>query len=131
MKKTIIITVLLIAVLAGGFYTLNSYIYKEKQADVSEFTPQRMTLTGKQVCLPHKDTSGPQTLECAFGMQADNGFYYALDFGLMSQTPPEVLNGERFRASGVFTPIEMLSSDHMRKYDIVGVFTVTDSFEKI
>lgn len=131
MKKTIIIISVIVLALVGAFYAFNSYIYNEKQAGTENFEPQRMTLTGKQACLPHKDKTGPQTLECAIGMQADNGFYYALDFGLMSQTPPELYGGESFRASGIFTPIERLSSDYMQKYDIVGIFSVTDSFEKI
>jgi len=89
--------------------------------------PYRATLTGVQVCLPHKDTSGPQTMECAFGMKTDDGKHYALDLVLMSQTPPEIQNGQRFSASGLVTPIENLSSDHWQKYDIVGIFSVTDS----
>jgi hypothetical protein len=44
-----------------------------------------LTLTGTYLCLPHRDTSGPQTLECALGLQTDNGDYYAI--GLFSPNP--------------------------------------------
>jgi len=33
---------------------------------------------GKLVCLPHKNQSGPQTAECALGIQADDGKYYGV-----------------------------------------------------
>ncbi len=121
---------LVVLTLVGIFYAFNSYIYYEKQGNSEIPTPQRMTLSGKYVCLPHKDTSGPQTKECAIGLHADNGFYYALDFNLMSQTLPKLTPGERITASGVFTPIEYLSSDHWQKYNVVGIFSVTDSVKK-
>lgn len=37
-----------------------------------------VALSGEIVCLPHKDTSGPVTLECAYGLLADDGRYYGL-----------------------------------------------------
>lgn len=39
---------------------------------------ERITISGTMICLPHKNTNGPQTLECAMGMKADNGKNYAL-----------------------------------------------------
>ena len=93
--------------------------------------PSRASLTGEYLCLPHTNSSGPQTDECAIGMKADDGKYYALDFNLMSETPPQLSLGDRFSANGTLTPIEMLSSDHWRKYPVVGIFSVTDSVEKI
>lgn len=35
-------------------------------------------IQGEVVCLPHKNTDGPQTLECAFGLKDKDGLYYAL-----------------------------------------------------
>lgn len=110
-----------------GFKSLNNHIYKEKQENPSEIASYRANLSGTQTCLPHKDTSGPQTLECAIGFKTDEGKYYSLDFTLMSQIPPEIQSGDRFSAWGLVTPIEILSSNHLQKYDIVGVFSVTDS----
>lgn len=37
-----------------------------------------VTITGTVLCLPHKDTSGPQTLECAYGLKDSDGKYYGL-----------------------------------------------------
>ncbi len=88
---------------------------------------ERATLTGVQVCLPHRDTTGPQTLGCAIGMKTTDGKYYALDFNLMSQNPPTIPNGKTFTASGILTPAEALSSDQWQKYNMQGILSVTDS----
>lgn len=96
-----------------------------------ETLPKRMTLSGTYLCLPHVDTSGPQTLECAFGIKTDDGTYYALDFMLMSQLAPNVPMNARITANGLLTPIERLSTDHWRKYPIKGIFSVTDSVEVV
>ncbi len=124
-SKNIIITIIIILVLAvlAGFYFLN----RNKPVENISYTPYRGTLTGIQTCLPHKDTSGPQTLECAIGMKTDAGDYYSIDFSLMSQIPPEIQSGQRFSANGLITPIENLSSDQWQKYNVKGIFSVTDS----
>jgi len=94
-------------------------------------SPQRMSLAGTYLCLPHKDQTGPQTDECAAGLKTDDGTYYALDLGLSSQTIPLLAPGDRVKANGVFTPIERLSTDHWRNYPIIGIFSVTDSLERL
>lgn len=35
-------------------------------------------IKGTTLCLPHKDTSGPQTLECAIGFKDQKGQHYFL-----------------------------------------------------
>lgn len=37
-----------------------------------------VTLEGTIVCLPHRDTTGPQTMECAYGLHGEDNNYYAL-----------------------------------------------------
>lgn len=39
---------------------------------------QSMEFEGIVVCLPHKNTDGPHTLECAAGLKTDNETYYNL-----------------------------------------------------
>lgn len=131
MKKALFLIAAVIVLLVVGFFALNSYIYNEKQGDGNPVEAYRGTLTGEYVCLPHKDTSGPQTMECALGMRTDSGEYYALDFTLMSQMDPGVENGDRFTATGLITPVELLSTDHWQKYNMVGIFSVTDSVQKL
>lgn len=128
MGKIIFGAIAVVALLGGGFFVLNQHIYNVKQEqDPQAFEPYRATLTGEQACLPHRDTSGPQTLECAIGLRTDAGEYYAIDMNLMSEEHAQVQNGERFTANGLVTPIERLSTDHWRKYQVEGIFSITDS----
>lgn len=129
-KKAVIAVVAILALLVATFFAFNAYIYNQKQ-DGALVERYRGTLTGMQTCLPHKDTDGPHTMECAIGMKTDAGEYYALDFAAISQIPPIIQDGDRFKANGMITPIEMLSTDQWQKYDIVGIFSVTDSVEKL
>lgn len=129
MKKFLLLFGAVALVVLIGFFALNSYIYTEKQGDGGTVERYRGTLEGETVCLPHRNTDGPQTLECAIGMRTDAGEYYAVDFSLLSQERPPVETGVRLRANGLITPIEMLSTDQWNIYDIEGVFSVTDSVE--
>lgn len=130
MKKALSLLVLAVIVLVAGFYALNAYIYAEKQrgADVTSY---RGTLTGEQVCLPHADTDGPHTMECALGMKTEVGEYYALDFANVPEGMPALQTGQRFRATGLITPVEMLSSDHWKKYAIEGILSVSEPVEAL
>jgi hypothetical protein len=85
--------------------------------------PKQVTVTGIWECLPHKDTNGPQTMECAFGIQADDGSHYAIDTRLMSEYPVDYATGSRVRVQGTLTPVEALSS--IQKYDIKGIVSAT------
>ena len=90
----------------------------------------RATLSGVYLCLPHVDTTGRQTDECALGLKTDVGAYYAVDFNQMPEAQAQLAMGDRFQANGTVTPIERLSTDHWQKYPIEGIFSVTDSLEK-
>lgn len=103
---------------------------KEGPADDISFEPYRSTLSGEMVCLPHRDPN-VQTKECVRGMKTDTGEYYAIDFALMSQIPPDLSVGDRFSGNGVVTPIERLSTDYWQQYRVEGIFSVTDSVEKL
>ena len=79
-----------------------------------------VTLRGEIVCLPHRNTEGPQTMECAFGLKTANGFY-----ALSSQQnviPPET--GKSVEVKGVMVPAQAINSDQWQKYNIVGVVEV-------
>jgi hypothetical protein len=131
MKKFLAIIVLVFVILLAGFYALNTYIYNEKQGDGAEVSSYRGTLSGEVVCLPHAGTSGPTTMECAYGLRTDVGEHYALDLAAMSQEAAPLETGERITANGLITPVEMLSSDYWQTYDIEGIFSVTDSLERL
>lgn len=88
--------------------------------------PERMTLTGEYVeCLPEHDNFSEDV--CIPGIKTDDGRYYAINFMLMSQmmeTP--LVAGQRFRANGVVTPIEMLSAAQWQQSIATGIFSVTE-----
>jgi hypothetical protein len=86
--------------------------------------PQRRTIVGYWECLPHKDRTGPQTLECAFGIAVDQSDgHYAVDTRLMGAYPIDFPTGTKVRVSGVVTPADQLSST--QKYDIDGIIRAT------
>lgn len=89
--------------------------------------PTRTTIIGTYECLPHRDTSGPQTAECAFGIKEDGtGKHYAIDTRLMASTSWQGMpTGAHIRIEGVLTPIETISSKLGQKYDIVGIIGAT------
>ncbi len=88
--------------------------------------PYRATLEGEYTCLPPKNTTGPQTLECALGIKDTSGDYYALDTNVLETDELNNLpTGSLIKVEGMITPIEMLSSDHWQKYDAKGIMTVT------
>jgi hypothetical protein len=125
--KPIVVTIGILVVIVAGFFAINSFIYKEKQGDgPGVVMPYQATLTGVETCLPHKDTSGPQTLECALGIKTDSGEYYALDLNDAPEAQAIIAGGKRFVASGTITPVEMLSSNNWQKYDVEGILSVTE-----
>jgi hypothetical protein len=132
MKKTLLAITIGIALLGGGFFALNSYIYNQKQGDNTQnVVPYQGTLTGTYVCLPHTNQKGPQTLECALGLKTDTGEYYALDFNAVPQSQFSLKMGDRFTMTGLITPVQMLSTDQWRKYPIEGILSLSEPAKKL
>lgn len=124
--KKIVVGLLIVALAIGAFFAFNNFIYDQKQGDGNPPAPYAATLRGTYVCLPHRDTSGPQTMECAFGLQTEVGEYYALDFGEDGDMT-QFKSGEEAFLTGTITPIEALSTDQWQKYDIVGILSVSET----
>lgn len=127
MQKIILWTITIFLLLVGGFFTLNNFIYQEKQADPNEGVERyEATLSGEYVCLPHTDQTGPQTLECALGIQTEVGEYYAVDFTTLSDSDTwmSLATGDQITVTGEITPIELLSTDAWQKYAVEGIFQV-------
>jgi hypothetical protein len=73
----------------------------------------KATMIGVITCLPHKG-DGPHTLECAFGLKGDDGYYYGLR-DLWEVAPEMTETNVRVRVTGTLTkPIPD------EKYDIAG-----------
>ncbi len=124
MKKWILICAIILGVLAGGFYALNTYIYNEKQGEVlpAQTEPRQATLSGTLVCLPHKG-NGPSTKECTLGLRTDAGVNYGLSLALLSSTPPILSAGDYITASGVISLVP--ENDRLSIYDVEGLFSPT------
>jgi hypothetical protein len=116
---------------AAGYPIMESYpeqchvpggsTYTRVTADES---PTPITLTGTYTCLPKKNTGGPVTLECAFGLKTDEG-YYSLDMSsILTDNYPMLTGNETITVEGVLVPKAMLSSDRWQTYDVIGVISV-------
>ena len=88
--------------------------------------PHRQNLSGTWECLPHKDTSGPQTMECALGVALDGSAgHMAVDTSLAARYPIEYRVGTHVRIEGIVTLADQLSSNQWEKYDIKGIVRAT------
>ncbi len=121
--KNKILGIIVLAVLVGaGYY----YFFNRASQKVTlDSTPQKATLSGTYVCLPHLDSSGPQTEECAFGLKTDDGVYYAVDFGQSINTMELFQSGSQIKAEGLIVTKESLSTNQWAKYNMKGIFTIT------
>ncbi len=90
--------------------------------------PPRVSLSGEFVCVP---PDGEPVIECAEGIKTSDGAYYLVDFSLSSQLKPELNIGDILSGNGIVVPKEMISSDVWRKYPIVGIFSITDTAQKV
>ena len=123
--KIVVIAVAL-AIIIGAFwlYPSEKSVTNDRVIGTPEETYEA-TLIGIPECLPHRDQTGPQTLECAFGIKLDDGTYYGLD---MSDIPGDYQSHEGYiSVHGMLTPIEMLSSDWWQQYDVKGIMKVSEA----
>ncbi len=88
-------------------------------------TTVQTVLKGEYACLPNRKTDGPVTLECAYGLKADDGFYYALDMSAQDPTMSSVIQtGQKMEVNGALLIIKDPNSWVLKKYDIKGVLKV-------
>jgi hypothetical protein len=124
-NSTLILSLIVVLVLATGVFW---FISNKKTASPVEqqpatTEPSKAFFLGSYVCLPHESGSGPQTLECAYGLKDDDGSFYALDTSSINSNPPlDFKADDKIEVHGTLTPVEKLNSDNpLQKYDIKGV----------
>lgn len=78
-----------------------------------------ITVVGTIECLPHRDTSGPQTMECAFGLVDDGGTHYAL-----RDSDPNYANVSGAQSGGRVTVHGNFVAAEDEKYASMGTITV-------
>lgn len=121
-KAKILTGVAVVAVIGGIVYAIN---IPEAIAPVDQAVSSSKSFEGRATCLPHKDRTGEQTLECALGLKTDAGTFYALDGSGLEPGALITLNESvRVRVSGLVVPIEAISSDTWARYDIIGIMRV-------
>jgi hypothetical protein len=111
---------------AAGYPIMESYPERCSTPDGRSFTNttgESSTYTGTIVCLPHKDNSGPITLECAYGLQTTDGKYHALRSLVESTLIFSVDTGRQARVTG--TVVSTPDSN----YDIVDTIEVESIVE--
>lgn len=91
---------------AAGHQILTSYPEQCIGPDGRWFTNPKaaVTIEGVAVCLPHKDTEGPNTLECAVGVKADDGTYYGISGDTSHQLAGEAGSNRRVKILGNIEP---------------------------
>lgn len=87
-------------------------------------TQKETSLKGTFVCLPHKGNPDLTTLECMFGIKANDGKYYALDLQGNTENMDTPMNAT-IEVKGLLVPVEALSSTSWQNYNIVGIMRVS------
>lgn len=130
-KKFYALVVLGVLLIAGALGGIFYYTKGESKKAVTTPERQRANLSGEYLCLKSSDELVASERDCVVGLKTDDGKYYALDFNLSSQTPPKFVSGDRLQASGVITSMETISSNQWQTYNLAGIFSVTDSVQKL
>ncbi|HEX6258511.1 MAG TPA: hypothetical protein VFZ48_03460 [Candidatus Saccharimonadales bacterium] len=115
-KRLIIITIIvaLLAGLAVILYISGGFRSPFGKKEVTIPAKEAVVFDGKIVCLPHKG-DGPSTLECALGLQAENGKHY----GLRSLDPAFSKTEQKVKVTGLLNAPEPNEA-----YSIVGTIEV-------
>ncbi|MFA6601626.1 MAG: hypothetical protein WCT02_02075 [Candidatus Paceibacterota bacterium] len=126
--KNIVIPLIVIAVCAVVYVSIRA-----RSSNVASIDPtlKNVTLSGLYVCLPHANKTGPQTEECAFGIQTDDGIYYAVNFGASAGAQEQFQSKVHIKAEGFLVSKEALNTDQWNKYDMNGIFTITKMIEPV
>ena len=114
-RRHLVAACIVVVLLAAAIVAITIALVANTQKQTPTVT-QNFSVSGEMVCLPHKDTTGPQTLECAYGLITDDDRYYALQFGDLLTL--DVQMGQRVHVKGTLT------TGGDSKYNIVGTVTI-------
>lgn len=116
-----IVLAVVIIVSALGYFAY-AYSTSHSSSDDQSVVPtgQSLTIKGTILCLPHKDTTGPQTMECAYGLKDESGIYYAL-----SDSDPGYKNISSLPMNEKVEVTGTLKKQTNTTYPTVGTVTVT------
>lgn len=92
-------------------------IFFSRKPMIGDIVERTVSITGEVVCLPHKGTSGPTTLECAVGLMDAQDNYYGLKSENIDYSVLQV--GKVVTVTGTQSAPEANNN-----YNIVGVINV-------
>lgn len=109
------------------FRTDRTELSPQQPGDVNGANAEVVVIEGEVVCLPHRDTSGPTTMECLYGVRTDDGSYYGLNAEELSEEKQGGYDvGQRVSFEGVLVERGAIPSSFWETYNIVGILTVAD-----
>ncbi len=112
-KSIVAVIVAVVGIItAVGFWLLSIAGAKAEP----KIEPGPISTSGTMVCLPHKDTSGPQTMECAYGLKDAEGQY----FGLHGLDQEKLMDGTVTINKHVTVSGDVTLPSANEKYGIVG-----------
>lgn len=98
--------------------------------DITPPATEQVVFEGEVVCLPHRDTSGPTTLECAYGVKTDDGKYYGLDGeSLPTEKQGGYEVGQRVAFEGTLVPQTDMPDGFWMTYNVVGLIKIEDYWQ--
>ncbi|PIR88860.1 MAG: hypothetical protein COU07_04190 [Candidatus Harrisonbacteria bacterium CG10_big_fil_rev_8_21_14_0_10_40_38] len=88
---------------------------------------KQVSILGKLTCLPHRDNTGPQTEECAIGVEGEDGLFY----GLLGLNQTDLIAGtlstDSFvNISGIMDSTSVTAPALWNKYDVSGTIIISD-----
>jgi hypothetical protein len=126
--RKLLISIVVLVIVAGIAYFALSRDVPEPDSTNNETattTPQSVTFTGTYGCLPKKDTTGPQTLECALGLLTADGKNYGLTFeDPATQAPANIQTGSQVRITGLFFDLSVITLPAEATYTMDGLIRV-------
>lgn len=131
-NKKALVSIFFIALFLIAAAVVHLVIKREKNKAISTIsaTSTEIMLDGTYDCLPYKVTAPTEGRVCDYGLITTEGEMYSLDFNFLPDVKATLNDGDRIKATGIFTPIETLSSDYLTsRYNLKGIFSVKSSFE--
>lgn len=125
-RSFIIIAVVLLALFLAAFVSTRISAPDNSEVISIYSDGEEVHLLGQVVCLPHQDSDGPQTMECAYGFQDETGVYFHLsdtsgDYSVISAVPMN----EPVRLDGIYRPTEPNQYKQSGKIEVTEINTLT------
>lgn len=113
--SVVLVSLIILGLIGGVYYFGRQNNQQGNQSSPTPISTNSITIEGKIVCLSNKDTSGPQTFECAIGLKGNDGKNY----GLKNLSQQDLISGKFPTGSRVKVTGRFEKTDINEKYDIL------------